>query len=286
MRARVAISFVAQIALIAAASSAIAGPLDPPTHRLRVALFEPAAGKRQPLKLTMAVTPSQDWGAIVIASVERKGKRRLLHDGEGSWYIEARRGGIYPSVAIDGTEQLPSCPAVVLCSTPVFPPDVEAPLDVTTVHFNPSGTDRSFYVFLNDVDVAFTVGAGWRMKYLQGGSLMQFRDTGTEVRVTVPYHQYMIEDFHGVTAPRATGPSVAFATIPCWFPPVPGGSGRAVLRDDGDVSDVLRTMRCDIGKFAAIGASDRPTVWQNDGASLGWSGGVVNRLVVAVLPPK
>lgn len=286
MRARIVISLIVQIALMATTSGAVSGPLDPPTHRLRVALFEPTAKKKVPLKLTMAITPSQDSGAIVIASFEHRGKRRLLHDGEGSWYIEARRGGSYPSVAINGTEQLPPCPAVVLCSTPVFPPAVEEQVDVTTAYFSPPGTDRSFYIFLNDVDVAFAVGAGWRMKYVQGGSLMQFRDTGTEVRVSAPYRQYMVEDFHGVTAPRADGPSLGIATIPCWPPPVPGGSGRAVLHDNGHGGGYLRTMRCDLYVVATLAASDQPTVWSSDGASLGWSGGFVNRLVVAVLPPK
>jgi len=276
---------VAQLCALVATSTALAGPLEPPQHKLAVALLEPTVKKPTPLKLAMDVTPTQDYGAIVIATYTPKGKQRLLNNGLGSWYIEARRGGAYPSVALNGSPQLPPCPAVVLCSTPTFPPDVEKYVDTMTVHFQPSDTHDRYYLFLNDVDVSFTVGAGWRLRYVKGGSLLQFRDTGTEVRVSVPYRQYMVEDFHGVTAPRVKGPSVAFASIPCWPPPVPGASGRAVLRNDGNGSGQFdRTMDCASYQTSVQGASDRPTRWSNDGASLGWSGGFVNRLVVAVLP--
>ncbi|MDQ1685588.1 MAG: hypothetical protein QOC82_2325 [Frankiaceae bacterium] len=276
----------AQILALIATTSALAGPLDPPTHKLSVVLLEPTVKKPATPKLTMAMTPSQDYGALVIAAFEPKGKQRLLHDGLDSWYIEARRGGSYPSVAVNGSEQLPPCPAAVLCSTPVFPSDVEQYVDTYIVHFTPHTTKKRYYIYVSDTDVTYDVSPGWRVRTVKGAALMQFRDTGTEVRVSVPYRQYMVEDFHGVTAPRANGPSVAWATIPCWPPPAPGGSGHAFLRDNatGTINS-NRTMDCNAYRSTAEGASDQPTVWRNDGASLGWSGGFVNRLVVAVLPP-
>jgi hypothetical protein len=286
MRARFVFQSAAQILAIVAASTSFAGPLDPPAHTLRVAVLEPTTKHPTQLKLTMTFAPSQDFGAIVIAGFQQDGNRRKLNDDTGAWYIEARHGGLYPSVAVNGSGPLPPCPAAVLCSTPTFPPDVEQHVDVSTFHFQPVDTHLRFYLFLNDVDISFAVNAGWRMRYVKGGSLLQFRDTGTEVRVSAAYRQYMVEDFHGVSAPRVNGPSVAFATIPCWPPPAPGGTGTAVLRNDGNgAGRQSRTMACDGYVSTAQGASERPTTWHNDGASLGWSGGFVNRLVVAVLPP-
>src|SRR5436305_3222237 len=99
MRARRVLLVATEIAAIIASTQAIAGPLDPPTHKFKVALFERTAKKPTRLNLTMAVTPSQDRGAMVIATARPGRTRRLLRNGEGSWYIEARRGGTYPSVA-------------------------------------------------------------------------------------------------------------------------------------------------------------------------------------------
>lgn len=284
MRARLPLVILALLTALPSIAPAAAGPLDPPTHKLLVALVEPSVRNPPTLNLAMAVVPTQDWGNLIIVSFQQKGKRRLLSDGEGSWYIEARHGGIYPSITTNGSQPLPPCPAAVLCSTPTFPPDVEQHVDGATYHFAPTVHGYRYYVFFNDLDAKVSIGPGWRFHYVKGGSLLQYRDTGTGVRISAEWRQYSVEDFHGVAAPRVNGPSLAFASIPCWFPPAPGGSGHAVLSDDGH-SSLLRVMSCASYWSSALGASDVPTVWRNEGDSLGWSGGFVNRLVVAVLPP-
>jgi hypothetical protein len=180
---------------------------------------------------------------------------------------------------VDGRQQVPPCPALVLCSSPAIPGDY------AIARFTPSPTPRlSYYVFANDVDVAYGVSEGWRRSEVSGADILQFRDSGTAARVSAAYRQYMVEDFHGVAASRVSRPSVAFASIPCWFPPLPGGSGKGVLVG-GDGAGSHRRMDCATYWSVATGGSDRPTTWRVDGASLGWSGGFVNRLVVAVLPP-
>jgi hypothetical protein len=270
---------------VTVAVHAQADPLGPPSHKLVVALVEPDTRDAAPLNLTLRITPTQDTGVIVIAAYQPKGKRRLLNDGGGSYYIEARHGGLYPSIAVNGTEQLPPCPAAALCSIPRLPTAAENQYDVTTAHFLPRDKRSRFYVFMNDVDVKLAANTGWRVHDVKGGALLQYRDNGTETRVSAEDRQYMVEDFRGVSAPRVKGPSVAYASLPCWPYPLPGGSGRAVLRNDGHAPGQFRYMDCGTYQWGALGASDTPTLWRNDGASLGWSGGAINRLVVAVLPP-
>jgi hypothetical protein len=249
-----------------------------PAHHLAVWLVEPAVAKPPPLKADFTVTATQDRGALVVAGFRRHGPRRDLQDAENSFYVEARRGGVYPSITVDGRPQVPPCPAAVLCSSPALGPDA-------ILTFTPTDRTVRYYVYVNDVEVELKLNAGWRRRDVRGGSLLQYRDTGTATRVSAVNRQYMVEDFHGVSAARTDGPSIAFASIPCWFYPLPGGDGRARLTDGGRVHGRWRDMRCEKYWPVARGASDVPTVWRNDGASLGWSGGFVNRLVVAVLPP-
>lgn len=284
MRAKLAMALAALAAAIVTPASA--GPLDPPVAPLlRVLLFEPTVSHPAPLKLRLDIAASQDDGVVAVIGYQPNGKKRLLFDGDRTFYVEARRGGSYPSVAINGAQQLPPCPADVLCSVPTFPNDIEQHVDLETFNFQSSDAHLRYYVFINDVpDITLTPNDGWRGRVVKGGKLLQFRDAGTEVRVNAPYRQEMVENFQGVTAPRVNGPSVAFAHIPCWPPPAPGGSGRAVLRNNGNGKGVFRLMLCSDYGGAASGASDGPTVWSNDGSSTGWMA-FVNNLVVAVLPP-
>jgi len=281
MRAKLASALLALAA--ATVTPASAGPLDPPkAPPLRVLLFAPTVSHPAPFKLKLDIAASQDDGLIAVIGFQPKGKKRLLFDGNNSMYIEARRGGSYPSVAVNGQQQLPPCPADVLCSVPTFPSDIEEHVDLE--HFTYSNPDAHlrYYVFINDVpDLTLTPDDGWRGREVKGGKLIQLRDAGTEVRVNAPYRQEMVENFQGVTAPRVSGQSVAFANIPCLL--VPGGPGRAVLRNNGNGTGTFRVMNCSDGAGAGSGASDGPTVWSNDGSSTGWMA-FVNNLVVAVLP--
>ena len=283
VRAKLAVALAALAAVTVTPASA--GPLDPPSPPpLRVLLFEPTTRHPAPLTLNLDVAATQDDGAIMIVGFQPKGKRRLLFDGVKSTFIEARRGGVYPSAAMNGSEQLPSCPADVLCSVPAFPPDIEQHVDLEHFTLKSQDAQLRYYVFINDVpDVTVTPSNGWRQREVKGGKMLQFRDAGTEVRVNAPYRQEMVEDFQGVTAPRVNGESVAFATIPCFPPPAPDGTGRAVLHNDGKGSSTYRTMNCTPYKWGASGAAEQPTVWSNDGASLGWTS-AVNNLTIAVLP--
>lgn len=283
MRGKLVSALAALAAVLVTPASA--GPLDPPqAPPLRVLLFEPTVSHPTPLKLALDIAASQDDGVIAIIGFQPKGKKRLLFDGSKTMYIEARRGGSYPSVAVDGKEQLPPCPAVVLCSVPTFPSDVEEHVDMEHFHFTALDAHFRYYVYINDVpDVTVTPNSGWKQREVKGGRLLQFRDAGTEVRVNAPYRQEMVEEFQGVTAPRVTGQSVAFGMIPCWPSPVPG-TGSAVLRNNGNGKGEYRRMGCSSYDVTASGASDGPTVWSNDGTSTGWTA-FVNNLTVAVLPP-
>ena len=278
----------AAVAVLAAAivTPASAGPLDPPkAPPLRVFLFAPTVSNPAPFKLKLDIAASQDDGLIAVIGFQPKGKKRLLFDGDNSLYIEARRGGSYPSVAVNGQQQLPPCPADVLCSVPTFPTDVEEHVDLEHFTFTNPDVHLRYYVFVNDVpDLALTPNDGWRGHEVKGGKLIQLRDAGTEVRVNAPYRQEMVENFQGVTAPRVSGPSVAFANIPCWPAPAPGGPGRAILRNGSNTKGPFRLMLCSDYRGGASGASDLPTIWSNDGSSTGWMS-FVNNLVVAVLPP-
>jgi hypothetical protein len=272
-------ALVATAALCTGAPAAVgAGTVQLDPH-LTVWLIEPATRSAPPLNAEFTVTATHDWGAFVVTGFHRHGRRRALGDGDNAFYVETRRGGVYPSVALDGRSPVQPCPAVVLCSSPSLGPDV-------ILTFTPQDRAASYYAFVNDTGVDMKLSAGWRRREVRGGKLLQYRDAGTAVRASALYRQYMVEDFHGVSAARADGPSIAFASIPCWFYPVPGGDGRATLTDDGTVHGRWRQMRCDDYWSVGRGASDGPTTWRNDGASLGWSGGFVNRLVVAVLPPE
>lgn len=257
------------------------GPLDPPVHRLTVRLIERTRASAPPLQLVLDINATQDTGAIAAVGFRRgpHGRRQVL-DGEKSWYIEARHGGVWPVVTRDGAQQVPACPASVLCSVPALSPTA------ATFAFNATDRDLDYYLFVQDVpDVAISVNAGWRVREVTGGALLQYRDTGTSARVSVYNGQYAVEDFRGVSSPRVNGASVAFASIPCWPPPLPGGDGAAVLANATNSRPLARrTMECATYRSAASGGSDTATVWHNTGAAIGWAGSRVNRLVVAVLP--
>jgi len=279
VRGKVAVVVAAAALTAAVLPYAGADPLQPPTSKLTVWLLERTSKTPAPIKLDIRYTPTDDWGAIVLAGVRTKGRQQQLTDGKDAFYIETRRGGFYPVAAKDGVQQLPSCPASVLCSSPAIPGDYVDAI------YTPNATGLKYYLYLKDVNATFTVNSGWRRREVKGAALLQFRDTGTAVRVSAYNRQYMVEDFHGVSAPRVNRPSLAFASIPCWIYPMPGGDGEASLTSNGKVSGQWRVMDCDTYTWGALGASNVPTVWRNDGVSLGWSGGYVMRLVVAVLPP-
>ena len=279
MRIAAGVAAVLVVALALPVSVA-AGPLDPPTSRLTVRLLERTTKKAGPLHLTVRYVATQDSGAIVSVGFRRgrNGARHVL-DGRKSWHVEARRGGFYPVVVRDGAQQLPPCPAEVLCSSPAVPGDW------ATLTYTPTDPELSFYLFVRDVpELTFEVNPGWTIREVRGGALWQLRDRSTSARLSAYNRQYMVEDFRGVSAPRAGGPSVAFASIPCWFPPLPGGDGSAYLKNGVSTAGTWREMDCRTYRAGAWGGSDTPTTWHNDGASLGWSGGQVMRLVVAVLP--
>jgi hypothetical protein len=278
---RTRIARLAALAVTACLTApAAAAPLDPPPPRLVVLLVERASPAAPPLTLDITLTPTHDWGTVLGVGFRQRGRHRDVLDGEKSFYIEARRGGEYPSVVLGGTQQLPPCPAGILCWSPPLPGEY------FSYTFTPQDADLSHYLFVTDVPhISFTVSSGWRIREVGGGDLLQFRETGTAVRASAYNRQYMVEDFRGVVAPRVRGPSVAFATIPCWYFPLPGGPGRATLRNDGRETGFARRMRCESYRDAASGGSQGPAVWHNEGESTGWSGGFVMRLVVAVLPP-
>lgn len=262
------------------AGTAAAGPLDPPSSRLTVRLIEPTSRTSPPLTMVLGVTQTDDTGAIVSVGFRRNrdGKRTVLDAGK-SFYLEARRGGFWPVLTRDGQSQVPPCPAAVLCSSPNIGEETE-------VTYRPTTPGLSYYLFVRDVPaLRLSVSAGWRVREVSGGDLLTYRDSGTSARVSANNRQYAVQDFRGVASPRVGQPSVAFASIPCWPPPLPGGNGAAVLTNGGKGASLWRQMECATYRSGASGGSDTATTWRNDGASFGWSGGMVMRLVVAVLPP-